>query len=114
MYEPQAVPLVLAIPAIERLQLMRYIERRISNPDDADDLMQEVLKRARQAKSAQLIEDPVRYLYGIARHVICDFTGSGVDRTRVVFDPDLAESVAEHSLDSVSDARAAEIGRAHV
>ena len=58
MHEPQAVPLPLAIPAIERLQLMRYIERRISNPDDADDLVQEVLRRALQAKSAQLIEDP--------------------------------------------------------
>ena len=108
MHEPQAVPLPLAIPAIERLQLMRYIERRISNPDDADDLMLEVLRRALQAKSAQLIEDPVRYLYGIARHVICDFTRIGVDRTRVVFDSDLAESIAEHSLDAASDARAAE------
>jgi RNA polymerase sigma factor (sigma-70 family) len=108
MYEPQAVPLPLAIPAIERLRLMRYIERRIPNPDDADDLMQEVLKRALQAKSPQLIEDPIKYLYGIARHVICDFTKTGVDRTRVAFDSDLAESIAEHSLDAVSDARAAE------
>jgi RNA polymerase sigma factor (sigma-70 family) len=102
MYEPQAVPLTLAIPAIERLQLRRYIERRIPNPNDADDLMQEVLKRALQAKSPQLIEDR------IARHVICDFTTAGVDRTRVIFDSDLAESIAEHSLDAVSDARAAE------
>jgi RNA polymerase sigma-70 factor (ECF subfamily) len=108
MYESQTLPLPLAIPAIERLRLMRYIERRIPNPDDADDLMQEVLKRALQAKSPQLVEDPIKYLYGIARHVICDFTKLGVDRTRVVFDSDLAESIAEHSLDAVSDARAAE------
>ena len=108
MYEPQAVQLTLAIPAIERLRLMRYIERRIPNPDDADDLMQEVLKRALQADSLQLIEDPIRYLYGIACHVICDFTRIGVDRTRVVFDSDLAESIAERALDTASDARAAE------
>jgi RNA polymerase sigma-19 factor, ECF subfamily len=98
----------LAIPAIERLRLMRYIERRIPNPGDADDLMQEVLRRALQAKSPQLIEDPIKYLYGIARHVICDFTKTGVDRTRAIFDSDLAGSIAEHSPDAVSDARAAE------
>jgi RNA polymerase sigma-19 factor, ECF subfamily len=108
MYEPQAVPLSLAIPAIERLRLMRYIERRIANPDGADDLTQEVLNRALQAKSPQLIEDPIKYLYSIARHVIGDFTKTGVDRTRVVFDSDLAESIAEHSQDAVSEARAAE------
>jgi RNA polymerase sigma factor (sigma-70 family) len=108
MYEPQAVPLPLAIPAIERVRLMRYIERRIPNPEDADDLMQEVLERARQAKSPLLIEDPIRYLYGISRHVICGFTKTGVERTGVVFDSAPAESIAEHSLDTVSDARAAE------
>ena len=108
MYEPQKAPFPLAIPAIERLRLMRYIERRIPNPNDADNLMQEVLKRTLQAKSAQLIEDPIKYLYGIARQVICDFTKTGVDRTRVVFNSDLAESIAEHSLDAVSDARGAE------
>ena len=108
MYEPQAVPLPLAIPAIERVRLMRYIERRIPNPDDADDLMQEVLKRALQAKSPQLIEHPIKYLYGIARHVICDFTKAGVGGARVIFDSDLADSIAEQSLDAVSDARAAE------
>ena len=108
MHEPRAVPLPLAIPAIERLQLMRYIERRIPNPHDTDDLMQEVLKRALQAKSPQFIEDPIKYLYGIARHVICDLTRAGVDRTGGVFDSDLAGSNAEHSMDVVSDARAAE------
>ena len=108
MHDPQAVPLPLAIPAIERLQLMRYIERRIPNPHDTDDLMQEVLKRALQAKSPQLFEDPIKYLYGIARHVICDLTRAGVDRTGVVFDSDLAGSNVEHSMDVVSDARAAE------
>jgi RNA polymerase sigma factor (sigma-70 family) len=108
MYGPQTVPSPLAIPAIERLQLMRYIERRIPNPDDADDLMKEVLKRALQAKSPQLIEDPIKCLYGIARHVICDFTKIEVDRTRAVLNSDLAESIAEHSLEAVSDARAAE------
>jgi RNA polymerase sigma-70 factor (ECF subfamily) len=108
MYEPQAVSLPLAIPAIERVRLMRYIERRIPNPDDADDLMQEVLKRALQAKSPQFIEDPIKYLYGIARHVICDFTKAGVDRGGVIFDSDLADSISEQSLDAVPDARAAE------
>jgi RNA polymerase sigma factor (sigma-70 family) len=77
---------------------MRYIERRIANPDEADDLIQDVLQRALQAKSPQLIEDPIKYLYGIARHVI----------TRVVPDSDLADSIAEHSLDAVSDAHAVE------
>jgi len=108
MYEPQTLLSPLAIPAIERLRLMRYIERRIPNPDDADDLMQEVLKRALQAKSPQLIEDPIKYLYDIAGHVICDFTKIGVGRTRVVFNSDLAECIAEQSLEPVSDARAAE------
>jgi RNA polymerase sigma-70 factor (ECF subfamily) len=90
------------------MRLMRYIERRVPSPDDANDLMQEVLKRALQAKSPQLIEDPIKYLYGIARHVICDFTKAGADNPRVIFDSDLAESIAEQSLDAVPDARAAE------
>ena len=108
MYEPQTIPSPLTIPAIERVRLMRYIERRIPNPDDADNLMQEVLKRALQAKLPQLIEDPIKCLYGIARHVICDFTIAGVGHPGVIFDSDLAESIAEQSLDAVSDARAAE------
>ena len=70
--------------------------------------MQEVLKRALQAKSPQFIEDPIKYLYGIARHVICDFTRAGVGHPGVIFDSDRADSIAEHSLDAVSDARAAE------
>jgi RNA polymerase sigma factor (sigma-70 family) len=108
MHEPEPPPLPLAVPAIERLRLMHYIEHRIQNPGDANALTQEILERALQAKSPQLIDDPIKYLYGIARQVICDFTRAGANTPGVIFDSNLAVSTAEQSPDAVPDTRAAE------
>ena len=52
-------------------KLHQYLKYRVHNPCDVDDLAQEVYTRMIAAKDCA-IENPLAYLYGIARHVVAD------------------------------------------
>lgn len=54
-------------------QLHRYLARRLTKPQDAEDLAQEVYLRLLRVDAAKRVEKPVAYIFGIASHVIADF-----------------------------------------
>jgi RNA polymerase sigma-70 factor (ECF subfamily) len=54
-------------------QLHRYLMRRLRNPNDVEDLAQEVYERLLRIPHDRGIEKPLPYLYGIASHVLADY-----------------------------------------
>lgn len=54
-------------------ELHKYLVRRIQNPQDADDLAQEVYLRLMRVDESKLIREPLAFLFGIAAHVVADF-----------------------------------------
>jgi len=54
-------------------QLHRYLARRLSQRQDAEDLAQEVYLRLLRIDRAKRVHKPVAYIFGIASHVVADF-----------------------------------------
>jgi RNA polymerase sigma-19 factor, ECF subfamily len=54
-------------------QLHRYLARRLTKRQDAEDLAQEVYLRLLRVDAAKRVQKPVAYIYGIASHVVADF-----------------------------------------
>ena len=54
-------------------QRQRYLAHRLSRPQDAEDLAQEVYLRLLRVDQSKL-RKPLAYIYGIASHVVADFT----------------------------------------
>lgn len=54
-------------------QLHRYLARRLTQRQDAEDLAQEVYLRLLRIDAAKRLEKPAAYIFGIASHVIADF-----------------------------------------
>jgi RNA polymerase sigma factor (sigma-70 family) len=54
-------------------QLHRYLLRRLTKRQDAEDLAQEVYLRLLRVDATKRVEKPVAYIFGIASHVIADF-----------------------------------------
>ncbi len=54
-------------------QLHRYLARRLTQRQDAEDLAQEVYLRLLRVDAAKRVEKPVAYIFGIASHVVADF-----------------------------------------
>jgi RNA polymerase sigma factor (sigma-70 family) len=77
-------------------ELQRFLARRVPQPQDADDLAQEVFARLLRVRNADLVRSPLSYLLGIATHVVREFR-QRKQHERVLFDSDLAEVVAEHT-----------------
>jgi RNA polymerase sigma-70 factor (ECF subfamily) len=51
----------------------RFLRSKLANPADAQDLAQEAYLRLLRAKEPQLIQDPVAYLFRIARNLVGEF-----------------------------------------
>jgi RNA polymerase sigma-70 factor (ECF subfamily) len=56
-----------------RRELHRYLMRRLRQPQDVDDLAQEVYCRLLRLDNEKVVHKPLAYLYGIASHVLADF-----------------------------------------
>lgn len=56
-----------------RRELHRYLMRRLRQPQDVDDLAQEVYMRLLRLDDEKCIHKPLAYLYGVASHVLADF-----------------------------------------
>lgn len=56
-----------------RRELHRYLMRRLRQPQDVDDLAQEVYLRLCRLDDERCVHKPLAYLYGIASHVLADF-----------------------------------------
>lgn len=54
-------------------ELHRYLMRRVRQPQDVDDLAQEVYLRLIRVDDAKCVHKPLAYLYGVAAHVLADF-----------------------------------------
>ncbi len=54
-------------------QLHRYLARRLTQRQDAEDLAQEVYLRLLRVDAAKRVQKPVAYIFGIASHVVADF-----------------------------------------
>jgi RNA polymerase sigma factor (sigma-70 family) len=54
-------------------QLHRYLSRRLTQRQDAEDLAQEVYLRLLRLDAAKRVHKPVAYIFGIASHVVADF-----------------------------------------
>jgi RNA polymerase sigma factor (sigma-70 family) len=76
--------------------LQRFLARRVSQPQDADDLAQEVFARLLRVRDADLVRNPLSYLLGIATHVVREFRQRKLHE-RVLFDSDLADDLCDRS-----------------
>jgi RNA polymerase sigma-19 factor, ECF subfamily len=89
------------------LPLMQYFLRRVADRQDAKDLVQEVFEqfvRAGRANTAEVIRDPVKYLYGIASHVVYDYLKrAGKQRRRVIVDSEVLDSLNEQLANACPD-----------
>jgi RNA polymerase sigma factor (sigma-70 family) len=82
-------------------ELHRFLARRVTHAEDADDLAQEVFARLLRVRNAELIRNPLSYLLGIATHVIREFR-QRKQRDRVLYDSDLATDLCDNAEDAPS------------
>lgn len=54
-------------------QLHRYLVRRMPQPQDAEDLAQEVYLRLLRIDREKRVHKPLAYIYGIASHLVADY-----------------------------------------
>lgn len=80
-----------------RCEVHRYLMRRLCQPQDVDDLAQEVYLRLLRLDDETCVQKPLAYLYGIASHVLANYRMEAErQRTRVEFSSDEADDWAEH------------------
>lgn len=86
--------------------LHRYLRKRLRNPQQADDVVQEVFSRLVRVNRPDLVRKPHSYLFGIAFHVIRE-PRLQEDQDVVTYDSAAVESAAEHpqtvTRDELSD-----------
>lgn len=86
-------------------QLHRYLLRRMSRPQDAEDLLQEVYLRLLRLDRAKRVRKPLAYMYGIASHVVSDYRSDVRNQHAFLSDLDeeIAEGVTESHVDDLMD-----------
>lgn len=68
-----AAPSKIALFGGYTRELHRYLLRRLREPQDVDDLAQEVYLRLLRLDENKDVEKPLAFLYGVAAHVLSDF-----------------------------------------
>jgi RNA polymerase sigma factor (sigma-70 family) len=96
---PSAFRLTREVFRDHAAELQRFLTRRIGQPQDADDLAQEVFARLLRVRDAELVRNPLSYLLGIATHVVREFH-QRKQHERVLFDSGLAEDLGEQTPES--------------
>jgi RNA polymerase sigma factor (sigma-70 family) len=88
-------------------ELHRFLMRRLRQPQDAEDLAQEVFMRLSRIDNSEFVEKPRAYLFGIASHVVFEFRMRGRLKDWIVFDSGTVEAAAEQpampSTDELAD-----------
>lgn len=94
--EPKPGAHAFAVAAVGKYgrQLHAFLRRRAWQPEDLDDLVQEVYLRLLRIDDADTVRNPLAYIYGVASHVASEFNMRG-RKGRVVFD----SSAVEASMD---------------
>ena len=83
-------------------RLERFLLGRLRSKQDARDAVQEIFLRFTRVPDRELVVDPVKYLFGIAHHVISEI----LDRRKrelVEFNSDLTDHHAEHPIGHPTD-----------
>jgi RNA polymerase sigma factor (sigma-70 family) len=83
-------------------QLHRTLLSRLGNEQEARDAAQEVFLRFSDVGNVDLVKDPIKYLYGIARNVVGDILKKR-RREPVEFNSDLIAHHSEHPPDQPTD-----------
>jgi RNA polymerase sigma-70 factor (ECF subfamily) len=86
-----------------RRELHRYLARRLRRREDIDDLTQEVFLRLLRIDHADCVREPLAYLYGIAAHVVADFTISERQHAHVTADSQAVEDWANDPSQALPD-----------
>lgn len=90
-----------AVIESEGERVERFLRAKLSNPADAQDLAQEAYLRLLRVKEPQLIQDPVAYLFRIARNLVGELyakaapAADSVDDTELVDQGMSTEALAE-------------------
>jgi RNA polymerase sigma-70 factor (ECF subfamily) len=72
--------------------LHRYLLRRLRNPQQVDDLAQDVYERLLKIDDKKIVEKPLAYLYGVSSHVLCDFRiDAEAEKAHVTYDSETAD-----------------------
>lgn len=82
--------------------LHRYLRKRLRDPQQADDVVQEVFSRLARVQQADLVRKPHSYLFGIAFHVIREMRLQE-EQEPVSYDSAAVEDAAEHPSHVASD-----------
>lgn len=77
-----------------RYELHRWLRRRLRNPADADDVVQEVFTRLCAVERLDFVRKPLSYLFGVAFHVIHEFELRNYD-DRMTYDSELVEKLED-------------------
>jgi RNA polymerase sigma factor (sigma-70 family) len=99
--EPPAAQLALSAFSAHARELQRFLLRRVGDRQDVDDLSQEVFARLMRVENAELIRNPLAYLFGIATYVVREFRQRKQHQC-VIFDSDMAEALVEDGRDDVA------------
>lgn len=99
--EPSATQLALSAFSAHARELQRFLLRRVGDRQDVDDLSQEVFARLMRVENAELIRNPLAYLFGIATYVVREFRQRKQQQC-VIFDSDMAEALVEDGRDATA------------
>lgn len=92
------IPLATIAPRNYRRELYRYLMRRVHQPQDVNDLAQEVYLRLTSMTDDRRVDKPLAYLYGIASHVLADFRlEAELEHAHVTVDSEALDEHAEKS-----------------
>ena len=67
-----------AVIALQGERMERFLRSKLASPADAEDLAQEAYLRLLRVKEPQLIQDPVAYLFRIARNLLGELYAGSV------------------------------------
>ena len=91
-----------AVIASQGERMERFLRSKLASPADAEDLAQEAYLRLLRVKEPQLIQDPVAYLFRIARNLLGEMYGTlpppsdSVDELELADQHANVEAEAEH------------------
>lgn len=84
-------------------QLHRYLARRLTQRQDAEDLAQEVYLRLLRIDATKRVQKPVAYIFGIASHVVADFRSESWQEHERQLDRDDESDDRASSPDDLAD-----------
>lgn len=85
-----------AVAARYTPQLHAYLLRRLRQPQDVDDLAQQVYLRVLHMNESTIVRKPLAYLYSIASHVLSEFKiASDYEQANVMVNTEALEEWAE-------------------